>query len=55
MKRHPFAPVLAAALIALLAGCSRQEPAPPAQPLQVTAVSVTPRDTPVQFEFVAQT
>jgi membrane fusion protein (multidrug efflux system) len=38
-----------------LAGCSKEEKAPPAQPLQVTAVSVTPRDTPVSFEFVAQT
>jgi membrane fusion protein (multidrug efflux system) len=44
-----------AGLVAGLAGCSREEQAPPAQPLQVTAVSVTPRDTPVSFEFVAQT
>jgi membrane fusion protein (multidrug efflux system) len=42
-------------LIAGLPGCSKEQPAPPAQPLQVTAVSVTPRDTPVSFEFVAQT
>jgi membrane fusion protein (multidrug efflux system) len=54
MNRHPFAPALAA-LIVLLGGCAKQEQPPPAQPLQVTAVSVTPRDTPVQFEFVAQT
>lgn len=38
-----------------LAGCSREQQAPPTPPLEVTAVSVTPRDTPVQFEFVAQT
>lgn len=44
-----------AGLAAGLAGCSREPAAPPAQPLQVTAVSVTPVDTPVQFEFVAQT
>lgn len=67
MNRHPFPPPAAvprphwahalalAGLVAGLAGCSRKEQAPPAQPLQVTAVSVTPRDTPVSFEFVAQT
>jgi membrane fusion protein (multidrug efflux system) len=42
-------------LTAVLAACTKEAPAPPAQPLQVTAVSVTPRDTPVSFEFVAQT
>ncbi len=46
---------LAAMLAAALAGCSKEAKTPPAQPLQVTAVSVTPRDTPVSFEFVAQT
>jgi membrane fusion protein (multidrug efflux system) len=53
MNRRPL--LALAGLAAMLAGCSRQEQAPPAQPLQVTAVSVTPRDTPVSFDFVAQT
>lgn len=53
MNRRPLFAL--ACLVAGLAGCSRQEQAPPAQPLQVTAVSVTPQDTPVSFEFVAQT
>ena len=56
MNRRPFAPPLVLiGLLAAVAGCRKQEPVVPAQPLQVTAVSVTPRDTPVQFEFVAQT
>jgi membrane fusion protein (multidrug efflux system) len=67
MNRRPFPPPAAvrrpsrahalafAGLIVGLVSCSREEPAPPTQPLQVTAVSMTPRDTPVQFEFVAQT
>jgi membrane fusion protein (multidrug efflux system) len=42
-------------LIAGLAGCAKEQPAPPPQALQVTAVSMTPQDTPVSFEFVAQT
>jgi membrane fusion protein (multidrug efflux system) len=54
MNRRPYALALAG-LIVGLGGCSREEKAPPAQPLQVTVVSVTPRDTPVSFEFVAQT
>jgi membrane fusion protein (multidrug efflux system) len=58
MNRLPYALAfagLAAVLAAVLAGCGREEQAPAAQPLQVTAVSVTPHDTPVSFEFVAQT
>jgi membrane fusion protein (multidrug efflux system) len=56
MTRRPFALIgLGSALIASLAGCGKEQQAAPAQPLQVTAVSMTPRDTPVQFEFVAQT
>jgi membrane fusion protein (multidrug efflux system) len=43
------------ALAALAAGCTKQEAAPAAGPLQVTALTVAPRNTPVQFEFVAQT
>jgi membrane fusion protein (multidrug efflux system) len=57
MNRRPLLALgcLLGCLSAGLAGCTKEEQAPPAQPLQVTAVSVTPRDTPVQFEFVAQT
>jgi membrane fusion protein (multidrug efflux system) len=58
MNRRPFPPlalVFACLVLSGLAACSKEEKAPPAPPLQVTAVSVTPRDTPVQFEFVAQT
>lgn len=47
--------VLAGGLAILLAGCTKQAPVPPSAPLQVTALTVEPRDTPVQFEFVAQT
>jgi membrane fusion protein (multidrug efflux system) len=40
---------------ALVAGCAKEAPKPTPGPLQVTAVTVQPQDTPVQFEFVAQT
>jgi membrane fusion protein (multidrug efflux system) len=62
---HSFPPVgrpprwrwlAGAGAIALLAGgCAKQEAPPAPGPLQVTALTVAPRDTPVQFEFVAQT
>jgi membrane fusion protein (multidrug efflux system) len=68
MFRPSFAPPFAArgawlsrwlsgalAVAALLAACGKQEAPPQAGPLQVTAMTVEPRDTPVQFEFVAQT
>jgi membrane fusion protein (multidrug efflux system) len=42
-------------LAAPLAACQKEAPAPAAGPLQVTALTVEPRDTPVEFEFVAQT
>jgi membrane fusion protein (multidrug efflux system) len=38
-----------------LAGCKKEAPPPAAGPLQVTALTIEPRDTPVRFEFVAQT
>ena len=53
-RRSSLVPALAF-LAAGLGGCSKEEQAPPPQPLQVTAVSMTPQDTPVSFEFVAQT
>lgn len=42
-------------LALLAAGCAKEAAPPPSGPLQVTAVTVRPQDTPVQFEFVAQT
>jgi membrane fusion protein (multidrug efflux system) len=44
-----------AVIAAGAAGCSKEQAPPAPGPLQVTAVTVTPVDTPVQFEFVAQT
>jgi membrane fusion protein (multidrug efflux system) len=49
-----FAFVCAFAL-ALLAGCSKPPATPPARQAEVTAITITPKDTPVSFEFVAQT
>jgi membrane fusion protein (multidrug efflux system) len=46
---------LALGLALTFAGCKKDAPAPVAGPLQVTALTVEPRDTPVRFEFVAQT
>jgi membrane fusion protein (multidrug efflux system) len=39
----------------LLAGCNKPAAAPPPKPPEVTVITVTPRDTPVAFEFVAET
>ncbi|MFM0658401.1 efflux RND transporter periplasmic adaptor subunit [Paraburkholderia sediminicola] len=43
------------AAIALCAGCSKPAALPPAPPVEVTVLKVEPRDTPVDFEFTAQT
>lgn len=41
---------------ALLAACGKQEQAPAARPsVEVTAVTIAPKDTPVSYEFVGQT
>ncbi|PWB76984.1 MAG: efflux transporter periplasmic adaptor subunit [Holophagae bacterium] len=51
-------PVVLAVVAALaIAGCGRKGSAPPSAtgPAEVTAVTVTPRDAPAVFEFVAQT
>jgi membrane fusion protein (multidrug efflux system) len=40
---------------ALLAGCGKEPVSPARQPPDVTVITVTARDTPVTFEFVAQT
>lgn len=39
----------------LLAGCGKESTAPARKPPDVTVMTVTARDTPVTFEFVAQT
>jgi membrane fusion protein (multidrug efflux system) len=47
---------LAFAGLALVSGCSKEGPKEEARaPVEVTAITVTPRDTPVSFEYVGQT
>jgi membrane fusion protein (multidrug efflux system) len=43
------------ALVALLAACGKPATGPERPPVEVTDMTVTPQDTPVAFEFVAQT
>ena len=44
------------AAVALLAGCSKAPPPPEARgPVEVTVLTIAPRDTPVNFEYVGQT
>lgn len=38
-----------------LIGCSKEEAKPPARPVEVSVVKIEPRDTPITFEYVAQT
>ena len=47
--------VLALAIITLIAGCSKPPPPAAKPPAEVTTIVITPRDTPVTMEFVAQT
>jgi membrane fusion protein (multidrug efflux system) len=48
--------VIALAMGGLLASCGKQEPKSEARPpTEVTVLTVTPRDTPVSYEYVAQT
>lgn len=42
-------------LFALVAGCHKEEKKTAAPPPEVAVIEVVPRDTPVSFEFVAQT
>ena len=55
MPQGGLALTLFVAVLALVAGCGKKEvvQAPPAP--EVTVMTVTPRDTPVDFEFTAQT
>lgn len=43
------------ALFAFVAGCGKKEALPAASAPEVTVMTITPRDTPVVFEFTAQT
>lgn len=45
---------LTGATIALLTACGKPTSAPGRPPVEVTEITVTPQDTPVAFEFVAQ-
>jgi membrane fusion protein (multidrug efflux system) len=47
--------LLACATLVLFAGCQKAAPPPAAGPVEVTVITVQPRDTPVDFEFTAQT
>ena len=49
--------VLIVAAVLTVCGCDRKSagPAPAAGPVEVTSLTVTPRDAPAVFEFVAQT
>ena len=55
VERRQLRLAVAGAAAVLLFGCTKEAVKPPSGPLQVTAVTVAPQDTPVQFEFVAQT
>ena len=46
---------LAASSLVLLAACEKTVSEAPREPIAVTVMTVTQRDTPVQFEFAAQT
>ncbi|MES2538358.1 MAG: efflux RND transporter periplasmic adaptor subunit [Pseudomonadota bacterium] len=48
-------PACIAAIIAVLAGCSKEPVPPPPAPAEVTAITLKPKDTPVSFEYSAQT
>ncbi|RKE39461.1 membrane fusion protein (multidrug efflux system) [Paraburkholderia sp. BL23I1N1] len=51
----PLAPILASFAVALLAGCSKPAAVPAPSAAEVTVMTITPHNTPVDFEFTAQT
>lgn len=54
-KRHSIFMMCAALLmVSLLAGCSKQQAAPPAQAVAVKAMQVIQKDTPITYEYVGQ-
>jgi membrane fusion protein (multidrug efflux system) len=56
-SRSPFPPPATLLLLAagLVAGCSKEAPPPQQQVVDVTAMTIEPRDAPVVYEFVGQT
>ena len=54
--RPRFAAPVASLLcsVALISGCSKEAP-PPTPPAEVTVLTIEPRDTPIIFEYIAQT
>ena len=58
--RHRFvfarkSAALAACMLVLLAGCGKPAAPPSPGPVEVTVLKTEPRDTPIMFEYVAQT
>jgi len=47
--------VLGWLVLALAAGCGKQEAPPAPPPVEVTVLKVEPRDTPIVYEYIAQT
>jgi len=47
--------VLLLVCVFLIAGCSKKAPAPPRPPVEVSVLKIAPRDTPVTYEYIAQT
>ena len=43
------------ARLPLVAGCSKQEAPPAPAPVEVTVLKIEPRDTPIVYEYIAQT
>lgn len=54
-RTQHYALALLAACASLFAGCSREAPPPLPPPAEVSVLKVEPRDTPVTFEYIAQT
>lgn len=54
-SRPSLALACCGAALALLSGCKKPAAPPPPRTAEVTAIDIKPKDTPVTFEFVAQT
>ncbi|HQR54224.1 MAG TPA: efflux RND transporter periplasmic adaptor subunit, partial [Burkholderiales bacterium] len=56
LRWFPSVSVLLATLLLAIGGCGKEEAKPVARPpIDVTAVTIEPHDTPVPFEFIGQT
>ncbi len=53
-RRSIFMVCAALLMVSLLAGCSKQQAAPPAQAAAVKAMQVIQKDTPITYEYVGQ-